>query len=94
MATTHEFPTDRVHYTWDAGNEPVLTIETGDTVVYETREVSDGQIPPESTAEVIADLDRSRVYPLAGRCTWRERSRATRSRSRSSRWRRAAGATR
>jgi len=66
MATTHEFPADRVHYTWDAGNEPVLTIESGDTVVYETREVSDGQITPDSTAEVIAGLDWSRVYPLAG----------------------------
>ena len=37
MATTHEFPTDRVHFTWDVDNEPVLTVESGDTVVYETR---------------------------------------------------------
>ena len=37
MATTHEFPADRVHFTWDADNEPVLTIESGDRVVYETR---------------------------------------------------------
>ncbi len=66
MATTHEFPTDRVHFTWDAGNEPVLTIESGDTVVYETREVSDNQITPDSTAEDIATLDWDRVYPLAG----------------------------
>jgi acetamidase/formamidase len=66
MATAHEFPTDRVHFTWDVGNEPVLTISSGDTVAYETREVSDGQITPESTAEVIATLDWDRVYPLAG----------------------------
>jgi acetamidase/formamidase len=66
MATTHEFPTDRVHFTWDVDNEPVLTIESGDTVVYETREVSDGLITPESTAEAVAELDWSRVYPLAG----------------------------
>jgi acetamidase/formamidase len=66
MATTHEFPTDRVHFTWDADNEPVLTIESGDTVVYETREVSDNQITPDSTAEDIATLDWDRVYPLAG----------------------------
>ena len=50
MTTTHEFPTDRVHFTWDVDNEPVLTIESGDTVVYETRDVSDNQITPESTA--------------------------------------------
>ena len=66
MATTHEFPDDRVHFTWDEGNEPVLTIESGDTVVYETRDVSDNQITPDSTAEAIATLDWDRVYPLAG----------------------------
>ena len=66
MATTHQFPADRVHFTWDADNEPVLTIESGDTVVYETREVSDNQITPDSTAEDIASLDWDRVYPLAG----------------------------
>ena len=33
MPSTHYFPDDRVHYTWDAGNEPVLTIASGDTVV-------------------------------------------------------------
>ena len=66
MATVHEFPTDRVHFTWDVGNEPVLTIESGDSVVYETREVSDGQITPESTTDVIATLDWDRVYPLSG----------------------------
>jgi acetamidase/formamidase len=66
MATTHEFPSDRVHFTWDVDSEPVLTIESGDTVVYETRDVSDNQITPDSTAEAIAELDWSRVYPLSG----------------------------
>jgi hypothetical protein len=32
MAATYEFPTDRVHLTWDTGNEPALTISSGDTV--------------------------------------------------------------
>ena len=63
---THYFPTDRVHFTWDAGNEPVLTIADGDTVVFETRDVSDNQIGPDSDASVIAGLDWDRVYPLAG----------------------------
>ena len=66
MAKTHEFPAESVHFTWDAGNEPVLTVESGDTVVYETRDVTDNQITPDSTAEAIAGLDWSRVYPLAG----------------------------
>jgi acetamidase/formamidase len=66
MPRTHYFPEDRVHFTWDAGNEPVLTIDPGDTVVVTTRDVSDNQITPGSDASVIASLDWQRVYPLAG----------------------------
>jgi acetamidase/formamidase len=66
MARTHEFPLDQVHYRWDDRNEPVLTVESGDTVVMVTREVSDGQITPSSDASAIASLDWDRIYPLAG----------------------------
>ena len=66
MAKTHYFPTDQVHFTWDAGNAPVITIDTGDTVVVHTRDVSDDQIGPDSTADAIPGLDWDRVYPLAG----------------------------
>jgi acetamidase/formamidase len=63
---THYFPDDQVHFKWDAGNEPVLTVQSGDTVVVHTRDVSDNQITPDSTADAIAELDWDRVYPLAG----------------------------
>jgi acetamidase/formamidase len=66
MARTHYFPSDRVHFTWDTRNEPVISIADGDTVVIETRDVSDNQITPESDTSAIADLDWTRVYPLAG----------------------------
>jgi acetamidase/formamidase len=66
MAKTHYFPDDQVHFTWDAGNEPVITIASGDTVVVHTRDVSDDQIGPDSTADVIAGMNWDRVYPLAG----------------------------
>jgi len=66
MATTHTYPSDRVHFTWDAGNEPVLAVADGDSVEIETRDVSDGQVTSDSTADVIATLDWGRVYPLAG----------------------------
>jgi acetamidase/formamidase len=66
MAKTHYFPSDEVHFTWDAGNAPVLTVESGDTVVVHTRDVSDDQVGPDSTVDVIAGLDWDRVYPLAG----------------------------
>jgi acetamidase/formamidase len=64
--TTHEYPAERVHFTWDAGNEQALTVESGDTVVIEARDVTDGQITPDSTSADVATLDFSRVYPLAG----------------------------
>jgi acetamidase/formamidase len=66
MGRTHYFPTDEVHFTWDAGNAPVVSIADGDTVVFETRDVSDNQIGPDSDTSVVAGLDWDRVYPLAG----------------------------
>jgi acetamidase/formamidase len=66
MAKTHYFPSDQVHFTWDAGNAAVLSVDSGDTVVVHTRDVSDDQIGPDSTVDVIAGLDWDRVYPLAG----------------------------
>jgi acetamidase/formamidase len=69
MAKTHYFPDDQVHFTWDTGNEPVLTIDSGDTVVVHTRDVGDNQIGPDSTTEDIAGLNWERVYPLAGPIT-------------------------
>jgi acetamidase/formamidase len=66
MAHTHYFPSDQVHFTWDTGHEPVIAIADGDTVVIETRDVSDNQIGPDSDASVIDGLNWDRVYPLAG----------------------------
>src|SRR3954454_14152060 len=66
MPRTHYFPTDQVHFTWDTGHAPVISVADGDTVVFETRDVSDNQIGPDSDAGVIAGLDWDRVYPLAG----------------------------
>jgi acetamidase/formamidase len=62
----HTLPEDQVHYLWDEGNEPTLRIESGDEVAVRTREVSDGQITPESKADVLGQLDMERLYPLAG----------------------------
>src|SRR4051795_2415992 len=66
MAHTHYFPTDRVHFQWDTSNDPVIEIDSGDTVIVETRDVSDNQIGPDSTTDVVAGLDWDRVYPLPG----------------------------
>jgi acetamidase/formamidase len=66
MPRTRHLPDEHVHFTWDTGHDPVLVIDSGDTVVVWTRDVSDNQIGPDSDAGVIAGLDWDRVYPLAG----------------------------
>jgi acetamidase/formamidase len=66
MPTEHEFPDTLVHFKWDVGNEPGLTVQSGDIVRLESRDVSDNQLGPSSTASEIESLDWDRVYPLAG----------------------------
>ena len=66
MSRTHHLPDERVHFTWDARNEPVLEIDSGDTVVVWTRDVSDNQISPDSDVSVLGGLDWDRLYPLNG----------------------------
>lgn len=39
---THELPAENLHYCWDNSIAPRLEIEAGDTVVFETRDASDG----------------------------------------------------
>ncbi|HYM92477.1 MAG TPA: acetamidase/formamidase family protein [bacterium] len=66
MAPSRYFPMDTVHFTWDVRHEPAMAIDTGDVVVVRTRDVSDNQITPASTASVLATLNWERLYPLAG----------------------------
>jgi acetamidase/formamidase len=66
MPRTHHLHDEQAHFTWDAGNQPVLSIDSGDTVVVWTRDVSDNQIKPDSDTSVIDGLDWDRVYPLTG----------------------------
>ena len=51
MPTEHEFPDTRVHFKWDTSNEPALTVQSGDSVTLESRDVSDNQLGPSSTAK-------------------------------------------
>ena len=54
------------HNRWHEAIEPVLEVDPGDTVVYETRDAFDGQLNRESTAEDVGNLDLSVVHPLTG----------------------------
>ena len=66
MTKLHLFPENRIHHTWNKDLEPVLEVDPGDTVFYETREATNNQITPTSTTESLADLDWASFYPLAG----------------------------
>jgi formamidase len=54
------------HNRWHEAIEPVVEVDPGDTVVYETRDAFDGQLNTESTAEDVGNLDLSVVHPLTG----------------------------
>ena len=41
---------DTGHNRWHEAIEPVVEVDPGDTVVYETRVAFDGQLKPQSTA--------------------------------------------
>ncbi len=61
----HELASDVLHYCWDNAIPPRLEIEPGDTVVFETRDASDGQIKSGYTVEEY----KQRVFkghPLTG----------------------------
>jgi acetamidase/formamidase len=68
MAVVHEHAIERgkVHYKWDNSVPPAIEIESGAVVHYETQEVTDGQITPDSPASALTSLDFNRLYPLAG----------------------------
>lgn len=66
MGRTHFLPSDKVHYAWNNRLPPALEVSSGDTVVFDLREVTDNQITPQSTADDLTRLDWSRIYPLGG----------------------------
>jgi acetamidase/formamidase len=66
MPRTHYLSDRDVHYLWDAGNAPLITIDSGDTVVVHTRDISDNQVFPGADASVLASFDWDRTYPLTG----------------------------
>ena len=63
---THFLPADDVHFKWDVDNDPTLIVDSGDTVVLWTRDVTDNQLGPESDSAALDKVDWSRVYPLTG----------------------------
>lgn len=61
----HYFP-DVTHHVWDNTLEPALAIQSGDIVVYQFKDVGDGQIYPGVGVEALENFDFKRLYPLSG----------------------------
>jgi acetamidase/formamidase len=66
MARTHHLDSSQVHYEWNNALPPRLTIDPGDTVVFQTRDAADGWYTPTSTAADAAAKPRFRGHPLTG----------------------------
>jgi len=66
VGNEHAIGRANVHYKWDRSLEPAVEIESGDVVHFDTEEVTDGQLKPDSPASDLLSLDFDRLYPLAG----------------------------
>ncbi len=62
----HFLDSSKIHQKWNNALPPAISIDSGDIVQCETREVSNGQITPACDATVLAHIDRNNFYPLAG----------------------------
>lgn len=56
----------KIHFQWNNELAPAIRIDPGDVVHCWTQEVSNGQVTPESEADILAALDFDNIYPLAG----------------------------
>src|SRR5919202_1651872 len=54
------------HNRWHEAIEPVLEVEQGDLVVFETREAFDGQLNGQSTEADVEQLNLNVMHPLTG----------------------------
>jgi formamidase len=54
------------HNRWHEAIEPLVEVDPGDTVVYETRDAFDWQLRPDSSADAIAGASLGPVHPLTG----------------------------
>ena len=62
----HTIHAHQCHIGWDNAFPPVLTIAPGETITFDSRDSSDGQITPSSKVADIAALDFGRINPVCG----------------------------
>jgi acetamidase/formamidase len=66
MDKTHKLDDSRVHYAWDNAVSPLLTIDPGDSVVFETRDSADRYYSVDSTKEDVRKKGPLKGHPLTG----------------------------
>jgi acetamidase/formamidase len=66
MATTHELDDSLLHYAWDKALSSRLTIDAGDTVIFDTRDAVDHYYTIDSTAEDVKKKGPLIGHPLTG----------------------------
>src|SRR5678816_3853896 len=65
----HTIHRGHIHHGWNNAFKPVLTAAPGDTIHFETKDASSGQLSKSSTAAELAKLDLAFVNPVTGPVT-------------------------
>lgn len=63
--SSYQLSAEDLHYCWDNSIQPRLEIESGDTVLFETRDASDGFVQPGITLEKYITR-KAKGHPLTG----------------------------
>jgi acetamidase/formamidase len=66
VATEHQLSSARVHYTWDNGIPPQLSLEPGDTLIAQTRDSADRYYSADSSHADVARKGPLQGHPLTG----------------------------
>jgi acetamidase/formamidase len=66
MTTHHHLTDEHPHFRLDNSLAPQLSVSSGDVVVVECRDGTDGQLTPEGTLETLAAVDWGRIHALSG----------------------------
>jgi acetamidase/formamidase len=62
----HTIHRDHTHHGWNNAFKPVLKVAPGETIHFETKDASSGQLSKGSTAEALKKLDLAFVNPVTG----------------------------
>jgi acetamidase/formamidase len=66
MPQSHYLDASEVHYAWDRGLSPRLTIDSGDSIIFETRDASDYHYSAQSRSSDVAKQGPFVGHPLTG----------------------------